>query len=329
MAPDLGNETVHRQMSKRSPYDVLGVPKGTDDEAIKKAFRKRAKELHPDRNAKDPKAQERFSELNTAYEILGDKEKRRQFDGGQIDAEGKPRFHGFEGMGAGGQGGGFSGFRGGQGGPGGPNMEEIFRQFGFGGGSGDPFADLARGRRGPNINEADPFGRGPPSADTEGELVLTLEEAAAGGKKRVTLPSGKEGDVAFPAGVEAGQVIRLRGQGRAASLGRPAGDLLLKVRHAAHDRFALDGKHLRIGVAVPLAEAVLGGSVRVPTLTGAIDLTIPQGTDGGKVFRLKGKGFPAAAGAGDLLVRIDIAVPKGDAELEALMRMRRAKAKAG
>jgi DnaJ-class molecular chaperone len=313
-------------MSKRSPYDVIGVPKGADDEAIKKAFRRRAKELHPDRNAKDPKAQERFSELNQAYEILGDKDKRRQFDSGQIDHEGKPRFQGFEGTRGGpGPGQGFGGGRGG------PSMDDIFRQFGFGGaggGSGDPFADLARGRRPAGaFAETDPFGRqtGGGSADTEGEIVITLEEAAAGGKKRITLPSGKEGDVAFPAGVEAGQIIRLRGQGRSSSLGRSAGDLLLKVRHANHERFTLDGRTLRTSVDVPLADAVLGGTARVPTLTGAIELTIPPGTDGGKTFRLKGKGFPGQNGAGDLLVRVDVSLPKGDHELEALMRIRRAR----
>ncbi len=135
--------------------------------------------------------------------------------------------------------------------------------------------------------------------------------------------------MAFPAGVEAGQVIRLRGQGRAASLGRPAGDLLLRVRHAAHDRFALEGRNIRTAVSVPLADAVLGGGVRVPTLTGALELTIPPGTDGGRLFRLKGKGFPGPNGAGDLIVRIDIALPKSDHELEALMRIRRARASVG
>jgi DnaJ-class molecular chaperone len=314
-------------MSKRSPYDVLGVPKGADEATVKKAFRRRAKDLHPDRNISDPKAQERFSELNQAYEIIGDKDKRRQFDSGQIDAEGKPRFQSFEGMGGGPAAGG--GFRPGAGGP---NMEDIFRQFGFGaGGSGDPFADLARGRRaaGGNFQDTDAAGRSSAAADTEGDLLLTLEEAAAGGRKRVTLPSGKEGDVAFPAGVEAGQMIRLRGQGRSASMGRPAGDLLLKVRYAAHERFTLDGKTLRTAVSVPLADAVLGGTIRVPTLKGAIELTLPPGTDGGKIFRLKGKGFPSAPNAGDLHVRIDIALPKDDQELVALMRIRRARAPVG
>jgi DnaJ-class molecular chaperone len=312
-------------MTARNPYDILGVPKGAEDENIKKAYRKRAKELHPDRNAKDPKAQERFAELNTAYEILGDKDKRRQFDTGQIDGDGKPRFAGFDGMG-GAPGSGFGGGRGG------PNMEDIFRQFGFGmgggagGPTGDPFADLGQVRRRGDFKTADPFGRTQSAAtETEGELALTLEEAAKGGKKRITLPSGKEGDVAFPAGVEAGQVIRLRGQGKAGSMGRPDGDLLLKVRYAVHERFTLEGKTLRTSVSVPLSDAVLGGLLRVPTLMGAIELTLPPGTDGGKIMRLKGKGFPAQAGAGDLHVRIDIALPKNDHELEALMRIRRAR----
>jgi DnaJ-class molecular chaperone len=308
-------------MSSRSPYEVLGVPRSADEEAIKKAFRRKAKELHPDRNKSDPKAQDRFAELNTAHEILSDAEKRRQFDQGAIDAEGKPRFHGFEGMR-------------GRGGPAGgpnPNMEEVFRHFGFGtGGTGDPFADLARGRqRQRNPFETfggDPFSEAQPaSRDTEAEISLTLEEAAAGGKKRLTMPSGKEGEVAYPAGIEAGQVIRVRGQGRPESLGRPAGDLMLKVRLAPHERFTLDGKNLRAGVEVALADAVLGGPVRIPTLTGAIELTLPVGTDGGKVFRLKGKGFPGKDGAGDLLVRIDIVLPKGDKDLETLMLRRRAR----
>jgi DnaJ-class molecular chaperone len=311
-------------MSSRNPYDVIGIPRTAEEEAIKRAFRKKAKELHPDRNMSDPKAQERFAELNQAYEILSDKEKRKQFDRGEIGGDGKSRFEGFSGGPGRGQGG--------------PSMDDIFRSFGFGmgggaGGSGDPFADLARGRGraqgGPSGFPGGGFQQAEPMAgaarDTEGELVLTLEDAAKGGSKRVTMPSGKEGEVNFPKGVMPGQVIRVRGQGKAASLGRPAGDLMLKVRLASHERFQLDGKTLRTQVELPLTDAILGGAVRVPTLTGTLELTVPPGTDGGKVFRLKGKGYPATDGAGDLLVRMDIVLPKGDVELEALMRIRKAR----
>jgi DnaJ-class molecular chaperone len=313
-------QPIQSPMSSRSPYDVIGIPRNAEDEAIKRAFRKKAKELHPDRNMSDPKAQARFSELNQAYEILSDKDKRKQFDRGEIDGEGKARFEGFSAGPGRGQGG--------------PSMDDIFRSFGFGmGGSGDPFADLARGtgraQGGPSgfpggsFQQTDPMGGA--TRDAEGELVLSLEEAAKGGSKRVTMPSGRDGDVVIPRGIMPGQVIRVRGQGKPVSLGRPAGDLLLKVRFASHERFQLEGKSIRTTVELPLSDAVLGGAVRVPTLTGALELTIPPGTDGGKVFRLKGKGFPAADGAGDLLVRIDIVLPKGDVELEALMRIRKAR----
>jgi DnaJ-class molecular chaperone len=317
-------------MTRRNPYDVLGVARSADDETIKKAFRRKAKELHPDRNRSDPKAQDCFAELNTAYEILGDAQKKAQYDAGQIDAEGKPRFDGFAGASPFGRGAG-------AGAPGaGPSAEEIFRSFGFGRGGGaesDMFADLIRGMRGgageaPGPGAGAGAGPAPPrgaTPDLEAELAVTLEEAAAGASKRVMLPNGREGEVAVPRGVESGQTIRLKGKGRAGTLGRADGDLLLRVKLLPHERFRLDGRDLRAGVEVPLATAVLGGSVRVPTLTGAIELTIPPGTDGGRVFRLKGKGFPAKDGAGDLLLRADIVLPRGDAELEALMRKRKSR----
>jgi DnaJ-class molecular chaperone len=314
----------------RDPYDVLGVSKTASAAEIKSAFRKQAKKLHPDANKHDPKAASRFAELNAAYEILGEDDKRKAFDRGEIDAEGKPRFQGFEGFGAGrGPGGGFGGGEGnfetftwgpggfqrsgsGRGGGGFGGFEDILKEA-FGGGRG------ARGRGGFQFDEDVGGGVGG-QGDISAALTITLPEAAAGTKKRVLLPTGKEVDVKIPAGLADGQQIRLKGQGNPGRGGR-VGDLLIAVSVAPHPLFARDGNDLRLELPITLYEAVLGGKVRVPTLDGAVDLAIPAGTNSGRTFRLKGKGFPAKAGAGDLLATVRIMVPEGgDAELEALMR---------
>jgi len=305
----------------RDPYEVLGVPRGASAAAIKSAYRKLAKKHHPDSNKNDPKAAERFSELNTANEILGDEDKRKQFDRGEIDAEGKPRFTGFPGGGAGG----------GRAGPGG--FESYTFRSGGGGGAGagafedilnSMFANAGRGGRA-GAGRASPF-----EFDTGGigldldvtvSMSVSLEEAVKGGEKRVRLPSGKELNVKIPAGVSEGQQIRLRGQGETAQ-GHPPGDLLITVQIAPHAFFKVDGSDLRVDLPITLYEAVLGGKVRVPTLGGAVELSIPKNTSSGRTFRLKGKGLPkAGGGSGDLFVTTRIMLPDGnDSELEALMQ---------
>lgn len=311
----------------RDPYEVLGVSKNASPAEIKSAFRRQAKKLHPDANKHDPKAATRFAELNAAYEILGEEGKRRAFDRGEIDAEGKPRFQGFEGFGAGrGPGAGFGqdgifetftfgrdgfqrasgraggGFRGGFGG-----FEDILKEA---------FGGAARGG-GFQFEQEDVGGTG---RDVTAALTITLAEAAKGTSKRVQLPSGKEVDVKVPPGLNDGQTIRLKGQGLAGPRGR-VGDLLIAVSIAPHPLFAREGADLRLELPITLYEAVLGAKVRVPTLDGAVEVAVPPGTSSGRTFRLKGKGLPAKDGKGDLLACVRIVLPQhGDAELDELMR---------
>jgi DnaJ-class molecular chaperone len=324
----------------RNPYDVLGVSRTASAAEIKKAFRKAAKTHHPDRNAKDPKAKDRFAELNAAYEILGDAGKRAQFDRGEIDAEGKPRFQGFEGFGRGGPGGfgdgnfetfsfGRDGFQRSSGRAGGGfrgfgGFEDILKEA-FGGGMGG-----ARGRRGGGGGfgfDQEDFGggQGGQGSDVAAQLTITLPDAAKGAKTRVQLPNGKEVEVKIPSGLADGQTIRLKGQGLPGPGGR-TGDVLITVSVAPHPLFAREGADLRLELPITLYEAALGGKVRVPTLDGAVELAIPPGTNSGRTFRLKGKGFPAKAGIGDLLATVRIMLPEGgDNDLDELMRKWREK----
>jgi DnaJ-class molecular chaperone len=333
----------------RDPYEVLGVQRSADAGAIKSAFRKLAKKLHPDANKSDPKSADKFAELNTAYEILGDETKRKQFNAGEIDAEGKPK--GFEGFGAGGPGGrggfggahpgapggfesfsfGPEGFRrsaGGAAGGGGRaragGFEDILKDMfgGFGGGAG-PAGGAGHGG-GPRGGFAGPQFEEDFGARQQGQTIsvsvsVSLADVAQGTKQRVKLPTGKEVEVKIPAGITDGQQIRLKGQGLPGPGG--AGDAIITVNIAADSNFKREGDNLRLELPVTLYEAVLGDKVRVPTLDGAVQLAIPAGTSSGRVFRLKGKGMPNKTGAGDLLVTVRIALPEqADPELEELMR---------
>jgi DnaJ-class molecular chaperone len=302
----------------RDPYEVLGVPRSANAAAIKSAFRKLAKKHHPDSNKNDPKAASRFAEINTANEILGDEDKRKQFDRGEIDAEGKPRFTGFPGGGA----------AGGRAGPGG--FESYTFRSGGGAGAGG-FEDILNSmfggaqarsgaRRGGSPFEFDTGGVGL-DLDLSVAMTVSLEESVKGGEKRVRLPTGRELEVKIPPGVTAGQQIRLKGQGETAA-NHPPGDLLITISIAPHPFFTVDGKDLRADLPITLYEAVLGGKVRVPTLGGAVELSIPKNTSSGRTFRLKGKGLPKGAGAaGDLLVTTRIALPdRNDSDLETLMQ---------
>ncbi|MGO9048816.1 MAG: DnaJ C-terminal domain-containing protein [Xanthobacteraceae bacterium] len=319
----------------RDPYEVLGVDRKASAGDIKSAFRRLAKKLHPDANKNDPKAAGRFAEINAAYEILGEDDKRKAFDRGEIDAEGKPRFRGFEGFGGGAgprPGGGFGpetefetftygpeGFTrgakrgragGGAGGFGG--FEDILREAFAGGG--------ARRGGGGGAFEAEDLGAG---TNITAALTVSLPDAAHGATQRVRLPSGKDVEVKIPAGIANGQQIRLRGQGAAGPGG--SGDLLITLSIAPHPTFTLDGADIRLDLPVTLYEAALGGKVRVPTLDRPVELTIPKWTSGGRTFRLKGKGYPAKEGRGDLLATVRIVLPaQSDPEFEALMQKWRA-----
>lgn len=331
----------------RDPYTVLGLGKSADKADIKRAYRKLAKANHPDRQQGDAGAQDKFAEISQAYEILGDKDKRAQFDAGAIDADGNPKFGGFGG-GRGGQGGGFGGidprafaqaFGGGQ------DDGRTFRfSTGQGGGRGaGQGAGQGAGRGNPSF-EAGGFegaedllgamfggrgGRGgratsqaPAKAkDVKAEIAVTLEDIVAGTKVPVTLPGGKTLGLALPKGVRDGQVIRLKGQGESAAQARgKAGDALVTVKFVPHPQFKADGIHLRMDLPVDLADAVLGARVAVPTLDAKVQIRVPAQSSSGTVLRLKGKGLPGKKGQGDLLVRLAIALPEApDAALTALM----------
>jgi DnaJ-class molecular chaperone len=287
----------------RDPYTVLGVSKSADTAEIKKAYRRLAKKFHPDQS-KDPKAKDRFAEVSTACEILGDEKKRAQFDRGEIDAEGKARFQGFEGFGAGGGPSGFTRRTG----PGGFEHFE-FRTAPGGGGfdTSDIFSELfgAAGQRRAAGTQSRPAPRG---EDVAAQLTANLREAVHGGKSRVTLPTGRTLEVSVPAGVEDGQQIRLKGQGHPSPFGGEPGDALVTVRIAKHPYFRIDGRDLRLDLPLTLYEAVLGAKVNVPTLDGQVELNVPAGSNGGRTLRLRGKGLPGAK-SGDLLVTVRVVLP--------------------
>src|ERR1700690_697997 len=297
----------------RDPYDVLGVSKTASEAEIKSAFRKLAKKYHPDQS-KEPKAKERFAEVGSAYEILGDDKKRGPFDRGEIDAEGKPRAPQFEGFGSGQHAGGAGG--------------GDFRNFGFDFGAGG--SSTESGSIDPDIL-AELFGAGRTRARTQaarGEdigvsVAVPLATIAQGGSIRVALPTGKTLDVAVPAGIEEGKSIRLRGQGHPGRRGGPPGDVIVTIRYAAHPLFKVEGRDLRLDLPITLYEAILGARVRAPTLSGEVEVSIAPGASGGRVLRLRGKGLPASADhpAGDLLATLRIVLPnEADPELSALMR---------
>ena len=311
----------------RDPYEILGVQKNATPAAIKSAFRRLAKKLHPDANKTDKSAATKFSELNAAYEIVGDEDKRKAFDRGEIDAEGKPRFQGFGGgRGRGAPSGGFGqdghfehftwgadgaqrggargGFRGGGG------IDDILKEM-FGGAAG--------GARRSQQFEQEDFGGAASGRDVTGTVTITLPEVLTGTSRRVHLPTGKEIDAKIPAGLADGQTIRLKGQGLPGP-GGAAGDALITVTISEHSLFKREGANLRLELPVTLYEAVLGGKVRVPTLDGAVELGIPAGTSSGRTLRVKGKGLPGKDGAGDLYATIRIVLPDStDAELDELM----------
>jgi DnaJ-class molecular chaperone len=302
------------------PYQTLGVARNADEKAIKSAYRKLAKELHPDRNTGNPKAAERFSGVTAAYDLLSDKDKRARFDRGEIDGDGNPAApFGFGGGGGGGNpfGGGGRGFRAGAG-PGGAggfegegaDFGDIFDNLfnrGGGGSGGNPFG----GRRG--AAPPPPRAKG---ADVAYRLAVSFEDAATLRAQRVTLSNGKTIELKLPAGVETGTQRRLAGQGEAGPVG--PGDAIVTIEVQAHRFFTRDGDDVRLDLPVRIDEAVLGAKVKVPTVDGAVMLTVPKGSTTGRVMRLGGKGFHKdGGGRGDQLVTLSVEVPADDAELEA------------
>ena len=284
-------------------YSRLGVARGVDEAGIKKAYRTLAKELHPDRNKDNPKAAERFSEVTAAYDLLSDKDKRAQYDRGEIDEQGNPKMP--FGYGAGGGGGG--GFRRGSG--------------GFGSGDGADFGDIFEGLFGGSRGGGGGFGgrRAPPrGADIGYRLQVPFEDAAALKPQRITLGSGRTIDLKLAPGVETGTQMRLSGQGEEGPGGK--GDALVTIEVRPHRFFKREGDDVRVDLPITLDEAVKGGPVKVPTVDGAVMLTVPKGATSGKTLRLTGKGFHRKdGGRGNQLVTLMIDLPDNDAELQAFI----------
>lgn len=290
----------------RDPYLVLGVPKSASETDIKQAFRRIAKDNHPDRHANNPAALERFKEANSAYELLSDGGKRSQFDRGEIGPDGQPRSPfggGRDDFGrATGSGGGFGGFGGSR------------PDFDFAGSADDLFADLFSGRgSAAGGNGFRTQVRGP---DVAYRLTVPFIEAVQLTPQRVTLRNGQTIEIKLPAGLEAGKQVRLAGRGEPGPGG--AGDAIVTIEIAPHHCLERGGDDVRLMLPIRLDEAVLGAKLRMPTAEGAVTLTLPPGTTSGKMFRLKGRGFRRSDGSrGDQLVTVLIDIPADNAELKA------------
>jgi DnaJ-class molecular chaperone len=286
------------------PYKVLGVSRDATQDQIKSAYRKLARKLHPDLNPGNRQAEERFKKVSAANDILSDPKQRARFDAGEIDAAGAERPRANTGTWS-------SGGRTGNGFPFGEDtgdiLSEMLRRRSQGGrGRGFPFGDFDDNARG---------------ADAHYLLRVTLPEAALGTTKRIGLATGKNLDVKVPPGTVEGTVLRLKGQGGTGLGTGPSGDALIEIRIDPHPLFSRDGDDITMTLQVTLPEAALGAKVTVPTLDGKVTVTIPPGSNTGKVLRLKGKGVPRARGAGDLLVTLHVMLPeKIDPELESFLR---------
>jgi DnaJ-class molecular chaperone len=290
------------------PYSILGVARGASEKDIKSAYRKLAKEFHPDRNQDNPKAAERFSEITRAYDLLSDKDKRARFDRGEIDIDGNPAM-GFGFGGGAGPGGGYGG-----------GSQRGFRADGFEGfpqegiDLGDIFEGLFGGRGGFGGAGAQRSRAAPKGANVQYKLGVSLPDAATRTVQRITLADGKTIDLKLPAGVEDGTQMRLAGKGEAGPGG--AGDALVTIKLQPHPYFRREGDNLRLDLPVSLDEAVNGAKVKVPTAEGPVMLTVAPGSSSGKVLRLKGRGFSRKDGTrGDQLVTLEVQLPEGDEDL--------------
>ncbi|WP_417487755.1 DnaJ C-terminal domain-containing protein [Maricaulis sp.] len=285
------------------PYKTLGVSKTASADEIRKAYRKLAKELHPDSNPGNAAAEERFKHVSQAFKLLSDPEKRAEYD-----AAARAGFHpGMGGMGGMG------------GGPGGKPFN--FRQSRHQGRGGfeDIFSDLFTdfGAQGGGGRQRQAPRKG---ADVRQTVTVDFMQAAQGGKHRVSLPGGRTLDVAVPSGASDGQVLRLRGQGEGSAMGGEPGDALIEIKVAEHKFFSRAGDDVRLELPISLKEAALGAKVRVPTIDGAVDVRVPPGSSTGTLLRLRGKGFAGSKGKrGDQLVRLMVALPSSDEALKAFL----------
>ena len=281
------------------PYKVLGLERTASEDEVRRAFRKLAKEFHPDLHPGDKGAAEQFKKVSAAYDVVGDPEKRKKYDRGEIDAAGEPR-RGFErqyaGTGTGGA--------------------RTFNDADFG--IGDIFSDLfgARGPRGPGA------GFSLRGQDIRYTLEVDFLEAVSGARKRVTLPEGGTLDLTVPEGVTDGQVLRLKGKGAPGLRGGESGDALIEIRVRPHAQFKRQSDDILLEVPITIDEAVLGAKIEVPTASGRVALQVPKATSSGRVFRLKGKGVrnTTTGNTGDQLVTVRIVLPETiDSELSYFM----------
>ncbi|NPD68763.1 DnaJ domain-containing protein [Lichenicola cladoniae] len=302
--------------SEQGPYEILGIGRDADKDAIRKAYRRLAKESHPDLHPGDPAAEERFKRISGANALLSDPETRARYDRGEIDGSGQekpPPRPNYREQAQGAQG---RRYRAGPGagastsgaGPGDWGDEDL----------GDIFGDL--------------FGRGggraqPPRGPRRGEdhsysLTVSFADAVTGATTRITLPTGATLDVKVPPGIEDGQTLRLRGKGGEGQEGATAGDALIRIQITPDPRFTRDGNDIRVELPVSLKEAVLGGSVQIPTPAGPVAMTVPPDSDTGRTLRLRGRGIAAHGGreAGNLYVTLRVVLGRTDEALKAFLR---------
>lgn len=300
----------------RDPYQELGVARTASADEVRKAFRKLAKENHPDTNPGNKAAEERFKRVSAAFDIVGDAEKRKKFDAGLIDADGRETAPGFGAggpWGGGGPGQGRGGFR-----------TETFDGADLGDILGEMFGGGRGGRGGGGMGGG--FGgfsqRG---SDTRARLEIDLEDAIRGGKRRIAFSDGRTIDVTIPKGAQDGQTLRLKGQGQPGRSG--PGDAFIEIAIAPHPVFKREGEALVMDLPVTFYDAVLGGKVEAPTPDGPVNVTVPKGSNTGARLRLKGRGLAdAKGGRGDLFARLVVVLPDApDPALEAFAEEQKTK----
>jgi DnaJ-class molecular chaperone len=289
----------------QDPYSELGVARGASADEVRKAFRKLAKQFHPDQNPDDKGAEERFKRISAAFDILGDEDKRKKFDAGQIDADGHEVHRGFRG--GGGPQGGFGG-----GGFGGQAGGAEFEGVDLNDILGEMFGRGAGGARGAGGGFGGFSAKG---ADVRAQVEVDLEDAIRGGKQRIQFSDGRTIDLTIPKGAQEGQVLRLKGQGSPGRAG--PGDAHIELTIRPHPIFKREGAALVMDLPISVPDAVLGAKVEAPTPEGPVSLTVPKGSNSGAVMRLKGRGLYENGKRGDLLVRLVVTLPDApDAVLE-------------